>query len=446
MKKTIANALHSGLFSIKSGAGRGAMTEIPLKPTDQGVIHLPDVDGKLITQENHDSLKAHEYGHVAMTERNILSLSFIENMRNLGAEDHLTQACMDAAVNAFIQKRCVDLPFEHELMSKKKFLAKFKELGIEAQTSYLTQVNGVYYGGLMCDYSRHKEKRTRNKKMELMRNALEAIVIENPLGHEIMNASRRLAQYCRDSIGKSSYIFSQNTFLEHSRNLIISVQHSLNSKIAYNELNEQLKEYDFPLMEGCVWGSMDIKEMKLENSMMRNWKQVYKPKYMGSLRYMHRAITDMKVWGLKDRSVPPLAVLLDLSGSMNLTEEDIVAILEKQPASIIAGYSGSDEKGSLYILGQNGKYASAQEIEYMRDEVGYGNIVDGPALVWLSQQKGRKIWISDGNITGFQETQSSGLFSFVDEMINRFGIEMYRSLYNLENNAPSAFWKRTFKY
>lgn len=422
------------------------MTEIPLKPTDQGVIHLPDVDGKLITQANQDSLKAHEYGHVAMTERDILPLSFIEDMRNLGAEEHLTQACMDAAVNAFIQKRCVDLPFEHELMSKKKFLAKFKELGIEAQTSYLTQVNGVYYGGLMCDYSRHKEKRSRNKKMELMRNALETIMIQNPLGHEIMNASRRLAQYCRDSIGKSSQNFNQNSFFEYSRSLIIAAQQSARSESAYNELNEQLKEYDFPLVEGCVWGSMDIKEMKLDNSMMRNWKQVYRPKYMGSMRYMHRAITDMKVWGLKDRSVPPMAVLLDLSGSMNLNEEDIVAILEKQPASVIAGYSGSDEKGSLYILGQNGKYASAEEIERMRDDVGYGNIVDGPALVWLSQQKGRKIWISDGNITGFQETQSSGLFEFVDKMINKFGIEMYRSLYNLENNAPSAFWKRTFKY
>lgn len=444
MKKTIANALHSGPFSIKSGTGRGAKTEIPLKPTDQGVIHLPDVDGKLITQANQNSLKAHEYGHVAMTERNILSLSFMEDMRNLGAEDYLTQACMDAAVNAFIQKRCVDLPFEHDLMSKNKFLDKFRQMDIKAQTAYLTQVNGVYYGGLMCDYS--KDKRKQNKKMETMRNALEAIMIQNPLGDEIINASRRLAQYCRDSIGRSSRNFNQDAFFEYSRNLIITAQQAERSISVHDELNEKLREYDFPIAQGCVWGSMDIKEMKLDNSMMRNWKQVYRPKYMGSMRYMHRAITDMKVWGLKDRSIPPMAVLLDLSGSMNLNEEDIVAILEKQPASVVAGYSGSEEKGSLYILGQNGKYASAEEIERMRDEVGYGNIVDGPALVWLSQQKGRKIWISDGSITGFQETQSPGLFEFVDEMLKRFGIEMYRSLYNLENNSPSAFWKRKFNY
>ena len=135
MKKTIANALHSGLFSVQTGSGRSAMTEIPLNSKEQGVIHLPEVDGKLITQANHESLKAHEYGHVAMTERNILSLSFIDDMKKIGASDYLTQSCMDAAVNSFIGRRSQNLPFEHDLMSKKKFVEKFREMELESRSA-----------------------------------------------------------------------------------------------------------------------------------------------------------------------------------------------------------------------------------------------------------------------------------------------------------------------
>lgn len=446
MKKTVANTLHSGLFSIVSRSGRSAATEIPLNSKDRGVIHLPEVDGKMITQKNYESLKAHEYGHVAMTERNILPLSFITEMKNEGADDYLIQACMDTAVNSFIGKISRHLPFEHDLIPKKKFLEKFVEMEIGSQTSYLLQVCGVYYGSWAHEdvYSRNKETRAECKKLEKMMNDLSRTLVMHPYGQDINRALYDLVFYCKETIRRQSSLFDEKTFSEYAKNLILRVNEAKQSLENQKQLIEDVKEYDFPVAEDCIWGDMDIREMPLENSMMRNWKQAYKPKYMGSLRYMHRAITDMKVWGLKDRSIPPMTVLIDCSGSMSFEEKDVIQILERQPASIVAGYSGSMNRGSLYILGKNGKYAGAKQIEKVRLDVGYSNVVDGPALVWLSQQKGRKIWISDGNVTGMGESQSAGMFEFVDQLLKAANIEMYRSLYNLENGIQSAFYKRTF--
>ena len=211
------------------------------------------------------------------------------------------------------------------------------------------------------------------------------------------------------------------------------------------EAQEDFKEnaagdLEFAKDESMSWGMMSIVEPVLENSMMRNWKQKHVPRYVGSLRYMHRSLTDMKVWGLKDRSIPPLAVLVDCSGSMHLDDKNVAQILEMQPASVIAGYSGSGPKGSLYMLGKDGKFATVEVINKVRDETGYGNIVDGPALTWLSQQKGRLIWISDGQATGSYECTSAAMMHFIKHMLDKYNIEMYYSVNHFAQNTRTEFY------
>ena len=113
-------------------------------------------------------------------------------------------------------------------------------------------------------------------------------------------------------------------------------------------------------------------------------------------KYLHRYTSDMRVFGEKRLKSNSTAVLIDCSGSMALKKEDIEFILEECPSSIIATYSGNQYSGTLTVIAEN-RMMVADPLMNMKA----GNIVDVPALEWLSKRKeDRKIWISDGCITG----------------------------------------------
>jgi len=91
-------------------------------------------------------------------------------------------------------------------------------------------------------------------------------------------------------------------------------------------------------------------------------------------------------------------VLVDGSGSMQLKAQDIESILRTAPAATVAVYSGQDKKGTLTILARNGRVATSKGLKAAR--YGSGNVVDGPALLWLAMQPGPRTWVSDGFVTG----------------------------------------------
>lgn len=112
---------------------------------------------------------------------------------------------------------------------------------------------------------------------------------------------------------------------------------------------------------------------------------------------MHRYTTDQKVFTRKGRRRVNAAVIIDVSGSMSLTDEQIEKIIRLSPASIIATYSGSGVQGGLQIVAQKGRFTR----QYKGKNMGGANVVDVPALEWLAARKEKvKIWISDGIITG----------------------------------------------
>ena len=92
------------------------------------------------------------------------------------------------------------------------------------------------------------------------------------------------------------------------------------------------------------------------------------------------------------------------------------------------------------MLGKDGKFATVEVINKVRDETGYGNIVDGPALTWLSQQKGRLIWISDGQATGSYECTSAAMMHFIKHMLDKYNIEMYYSVNHFAQNTRTEFY------
>ena len=92
-------------------------------------------------------------------------------------------------------------------------------------------------------------------------------------------------------------------------------------------------------------------------------------------------------------------VLIDFSGSMSLSENDVKLMLEAAPSATVAFYSaGNSKKYNLYVIGRKGKMVDKLPTPHG------GNGVDGPALEWaVKQRKNLKdpvIWVSDGGVTG----------------------------------------------
>jgi hypothetical protein len=104
---------------------------------------------------------------------------------------------------------------------------------------------------------------------------------------------------------------------------------------------------------------------------------------------------------------PGGTVLIDQSGSMNLSQKRLAHIVTIAPMSTVAIYCGRSTTGTLTIIGKKGRFANPDGIAQAR--VGPGNIVDGPALEWLGKQAEPRIWVSDGFVTGKHDCSSVDL-------------------------------------
>lgn len=113
-------------------------------------------------------------------------------------------------------------------------------------------------------------------------------------------------------------------------------------------------------------------------------------------RYPHRWAADKSGFAYRGEKEGGCTMLIDVSGSMSLSHDDILTIMTYMPASLIATYSGSGNRGILSIVADKKKRAVESDFR----PGGGGNVVDGPALRWLAKQKGPRFWISDGGVTG----------------------------------------------
>jgi len=120
-------------------------------------------------------------------------------------------------------------------------------------------------------------------------------------------------------------------------------------------------------------------------------------------RRMHRLLTDpsMRVF---DRTVRGSGgmVILDASGSMSFTENQIAEILEHAPGATIAMYTDKGNEGTnMYIVADKGRM-----VEQLPD-YGYGNGVDFPAIEWGVKNKAQKnsplVWVTDGGVCGHND-------------------------------------------
>lgn len=119
-------------------------------------------------------------------------------------------------------------------------------------------------------------------------------------------------------------------------------------------------------------------------------------------RRIHRILTDphKRIFDATKRGNGGV-VLIDVSGSMTLREEDILRIVEAAPGATVATYSAttkSDSRPNLWVVAEKGKMASTLP------GGGGGNGCDGPALEWAIRHRQRSsspvVWVCDGIVTG----------------------------------------------
>ena len=148
----------------------------------------------------------------------------------------------------------------------------------------------------------------------------------------------------------------------------------------------------------------------------------YRPMDYGyNPKYINRYCIDKKIFKQRQK-VYGGTILIDASGSMQFSGDDILEIMQELPAVKIAMYNikgYQSDKGSIRIIGNNGKRATE---EYMGEHSGGGNGIDGPALRWLSQQKPKRIWVSDMYVFGKYNSNSNNLLQECKQIMNQNGI------------------------
>jgi hypothetical protein len=148
-------------------------------------------------------------------------------------------------------------------------------------------------------------------------------------------------------------------------------------------------------------------------------------------RRMERWATDQAVFTTRGRQRGG-TILIDGSGSMSMTTKKIEACLTGAPAALIAIYSGRGRTGTLDILAHRGK-----RVRRLPDRPG-GNVVDGPALRWLCEQKAPRVWVSDGGITAAGtggDTEDSASQAMYQEIIQLCAAYRVRRTTRIENAA-----------
>jgi hypothetical protein len=161
--------------------------------------------------------------------------------------------------------------------------------------------------------------------------------------------------------------------------------------------------------EDAEWGDFEVRIVPLTAPRRVRPSRAFRQGYVGAPVYWSRfpPAGDGAVFRTR-RPAPGGTVLIDISGSMELIQEDIEALVAQAPGLTVAVYASyrKIDRGGVTVVAKAGRVANMTDV---LEIYGGGNVVDGPALEWLGHQPGPRIWVSDGIVTGRYEIQSPKL-------------------------------------
>jgi hypothetical protein len=113
-------------------------------------------------------------------------------------------------------------------------------------------------------------------------------------------------------------------------------------------------------------------------------------------------------------------VLVDQSGSMSLKVEEVENIVRTAGGNaVVAVYSGRGDIGELRIVAKGPSRATNGYFK----SFGSGNVIDLPALQWLSKQPEPRLWVSDGCVTGVSDEGCEVILENCHDLAKRARIE-----------------------
>lgn len=124
-------------------------------------------------------------------------------------------------------------------------------------------------------------------------------------------------------------------------------------------------------------------------------------------RRIHRMMTDPEM-RIFDRTVKGSGgvVIIDASGSMDFTHDQIRQIVENAPGATVAVYTDKgDSATNMWVVADKGKMVAELP------QVGCGNGVDFPAIKWGVSKRQKHntpiVWVTDGGVCGYQDNFSN---------------------------------------
>ncbi|HEY1825410.1 MAG TPA: hypothetical protein VGG21_05555 [Acidimicrobiales bacterium] len=134
-------------------------------------------------------------------------------------------------------------------------------------------------------------------------------------------------------------------------------------------------------------------------------------------------------------------VVIDQSGSMDVSEEELRALLRTAPEALVVGYShrpgDPGVTANAWVLCNRGVVAEHCPTGNI------GNGVDGPVLAWAAAQRRAKepfVWVTDGQVTDSHDYPDLALTKECATLVRRHRIQLVRELGDLDRalRVPSS--------
>ena len=163
----------------------------------------------------------------------------------------------------------------------------------------------------------------------------------------------------------------------------------------------------------------------------RGAERRWRPATTGTvLRYPGRLVSDdhRRAFGVR-RAHHGGVVVIDQSGSMDVTPDDLRALLHEAPAALVIGYS--------HRPGDRGTTANAWVLSDRRvaarphPSANVGNGVDGPVLAWAASHRRAGepfVWVTDGQVTDSHDYPDAALSRRCAELVRLHQIRLVREL------------------
>lgn len=232
-------------------------------------------------------------------------------------------------------------------------------------------------------------------------------------GHDVLVA-RSISSQARSMLGEHCLPRRAGSPLSYKRTL--HVAHWLADRLAEHAKTREPEpgESDPGPAGRAPWGTMAIENPRLDRNALKRLSTIAE----GSIfRAPWRIVTDGAIFRHK-RAPKTGSILLDASGSMSVSADDIARLARTIPAGIVGAYGARREHGILRILARRGQVASSLDAYHFPG----ANVIDGPALRWLATQPAPRIWISDGCVTGVGDSSSRSCNEDRDRILASAGI------------------------